>query len=985
MDVQIDQNEVNAIATCFYNININNNIKDNEEVLNNYKSQNLNKMIIILFQLINSATENDISITTLSSIYLKNTIQLNFKKNIMANQELFTYINEQIVLSLIKSINVSIIRKQLLQIVSTILSYSNSDSVPYSFGKDLITKIKLLFQSSDHNENLSGIYLTYELTKYCRYSIIQTDSNKEFEMIYHEFSDNMIPQIYSILNGNLNKFQNKEASPILIDITHYLIKTFYYLSCFNRPCMVLFNGDEYMKKFVVLLNEYVVINELNETIEKWCVSVMSKIFNKFSRTTKFINEDVINYNIDHIFPIIIDNTFKLINSVIMGNKNHLNKKTNYFIFMLFNRSTKISKIYDNFIKMNLLKIFELYLIPLLKLNEEMIDEYEFDPQNYINNVFHNESYDHEVISGFTQLIMNLKLNDIALLNEVVQLSLMKLQEFIASPSEDHVIVESYGGCLSLTLIYLENLTIFKNPSDIESGLIKEILLAIISNDEVLTSKPWFIARFLNCLSFVTHEYENMEILSALFERCYNLFINSTDMVIKVEALCVLRTVILYNTKIHDNIKQFIPLIVEKILVLQNDMDLEILSTILEKIIEDFHNEIKPFARELAVNLKMKFIKFLDNLVDSGENDSENSEYYIISLLNTMSTLVSSMTQTDLSEVFVECVLYIINNNKIDFMTETLELYQLMVITRMNSKGEFGEDMWMILTEIMNSFELYAMDYFQEYESTFKTLHSYGFLKIANNNMERFTYINNAYIKIMENYLINESDDDFLIGTVLDNLVYYTLGNNTSTLKYYLDSLIKFLADEDEGYEINLELITKGILANIVINPTDSVSMIMSYQMEYKMNENIFKTISKAKFYSLFSLKLSLLAFFNIYHLKGNFNAMYLNDFLKEMIVQNVNYILELPKATKKRDDLLNSDYNDEEYDEEDYDDFEGMGKSLVIHEEDTTRSIIDNINIFAKVNEFFSSLNEQDMKIIEECCDAGVITNLKGFLSVLQG
>lgn len=82
---------------------------------------------------------------------------------------------------------------------------------------------------------------------------------------------------------------------------------------------------------------------------------------------------------------------------------------------------------------------------------------------------------------------------------------------------------------------------------------------------------------------------------------------------------------------------------------------------------------------------------------------------------------------------------------------------------------------------------------------------------------------------------------------------------------------------------------------------------------------------------------------------------------------------------------MNSDYNDEEYDEEDYDDFEGMGKSLVIHEEDTTRSIIDNINIFAKVNEFFSSLNEQDMKIIEECCDAGVITNLKGFLSVLQG
>ncbi len=112
--------------------------------------------------------------------------------------------------------------------------------------------------------------------------------------------------------------------------------------------------------------------------------------------------------------------------------------------MLFNRSTKIAKIYDNFIKMNLLKIFELYLIPLLKLNDETIDEYEFDPQNYINNVFHNESYDHEVISGFTQLIMNLKLNDAKLLNEIVQLSLMKVQEFIVDTNKDCIMVESYG-------------------------------------------------------------------------------------------------------------------------------------------------------------------------------------------------------------------------------------------------------------------------------------------------------------------------------------------------------------------------------------------------------------------------------------------------------------------------------------------------------------------------------------------------------------
>lgn len=983
MEVQIDSNEVNAIANCFYNININNDIKQNEEILNNYKSQNFNKMIIILFQLINSATENDISITTLSSIYLKNTIQTNFKRNVMSNPELSRFVSEQIMVSLIKSINVAIIRKQLLQIVSTILSYSNSNTEPYAFARDLINKINLLFQSADYNENLSGIYLTYELTKYCRYSIIQTNTNKEFEMIYHNFSDALIPQIYGILKTNLAKFQSKEASLILIDITHYLIKTFYYLSCFNRPCMILFNGEEYMKKYVELFNEYLKVNELNEVIEKWCVSVLSKIFSKFSRTTKFVNEDIINYSIDNIFPIIINNIFELINSILMGNKNQLNKKTNYFIFMLFNRSTKIPKIYDNLIKMNLLKIFELYLIPLLKTNDDLLDEYEFDPQNYINNVFHNESYDHEVISGFNQLIMNLKLNDSKLLNEIVHLSLVKIQEFIASASKDYIIVEAYGACLSLTLVYLENLTIFKDSSEIENGLIKEILFAIINNDEILANKPWFIARFLNCLSYITHEYDNMEILSVLFQRCYNLFIDSSDLVIKVEALCVLRTVIVYNTKIHDNIKEFIPLIVEKILLLQNDLDLEILSTILEKIIEDFNNEIKPFARELAMNLKMNFIKYLENLGEDSENDNENSEYYIISLLNTMSTLVSSMTQTDLSEIFVECVLYIINNNKIDFMTENLELYQLMIITRMNLKNEFGEDMWMILTEIMNSFELYAMDYFQEYESTFKTLHSYGFLKICNNNMERFTFINNAYLKIMENYLINESDDEFLIGTVLDNLVYYTLGNNTITLKYYLDALLKYNTDED--YEIGLELVTKGILANIIINPAESISMIMNYQVEYKVNENIFKTICGAQFYSLFSLKLSLLAFFRIYELKANFDQGYLNEFIQPMVKGNIAYILELPKATKKRDELLTSDYNDEEYDDDDYDDFEGMGKSLVVHEEDTTRSVIDNINIFAKVSEFFGSLNEQDMHIIEGSCDGAVITNLKGFLKVLQG
>ncbi len=98
----------------------------------------------------------------------------------------------------------------------------------------------------------------------------------------------------------------------------------------------------------------------------------------------------------------------------------------------------------------------------------------------------------------------------------------------------------------------------------------------------------------------------------------------------------LRTIILYNTKIHGyDIEIYTIDSRKRFWYYKNDLDLEILSTILEKIIEDFNNEIKPFARELAINLKIKFIKYMDNLVDNSETDNENSEYYIISLINTI--------------------------------------------------------------------------------------------------------------------------------------------------------------------------------------------------------------------------------------------------------------------------------------------------------------------------------------------------------------
>lgn len=1013
-----NDNDINVIGTCFHNISINNDIKSNEQLLDKYKETNFNKLISILYQLVNNSG-NNLTISLLSSIYLKNTIQLNYKRLISTNQELSSFINQQTIASIVLNVNNNTIRNQLLEIIYTTLTYKtfskyNDDN---QFETQLVHKIIELLKSSNVDENLSSIYLTYKLTSYERYSLRRGNSVNDFTTAYSSFTNELVPMIYSLLENNLQKLKTGEDA-MTVDVTHHLLKIFHYISNFNEPAANMFNENQYMVKFINIFYEFANLKNINKSLEKWSISNYAKIVNRFSKTSSLINEGIVDYVIKNIFPLIIEKTFATITNVLNGNKDPLSIKSNYYLITIISRSIKIEQIWSKYVKENILQISDVYLIPLLKLNEELLDDFTSDPQVFINNIYHNDAYDHEIITGMVNFLMNLKINDTEILTKICELCLNKTQMFISQPletksDEEFLVHESYVAVIAIMVPYLSKLGIFKTGSDIENGFIQQMILPILNNDMILSSKPWFIARFLNCLSFVEHEFEDLTVLSQLFERCYSLFIIDTDdldetLVIKVESLSCLRTLIVYNRKIHEHIKSYIPILVEKILIISNTLELEILSSILERIIEDFSTEIKPFAKQLAENLQQKFVKTLENANEnSNDNDLENSEMYTLSLLNAMSTLIMSMPTVDLSEYFLPCVSYIVNNSKIDFMTETLELYQVMILTKMNLTHEFGEDMWNVLAEILNTFDLYAMEYFQEYESTFETLCYYGFMKICGNDINKFQLLNGKYLALMNSYLTEQADDEFLIGSVLNNLVYYTLGNrNTFSLPHFLNYLDKYIKDtqpkgsngqnissfneeddddgfDDDYFEYDIELLTKGVFSNIAISPEDSIMGLIKYQQE-NPTVNLLAATNKAKFYSAFALKLQILAFINIFKMKHLFDSQLLQTFLPQMVQISIENIFKLPQALKKKEYLLKADYNDETYEEEDYEDEEEMGTDLVVHEEDTTRSVIDTINIFVEITEFFQSLSSDDMNLFQSVVSPENLTKLQAFLQALQ-
>ncbi|XBW36559.1 hypothetical protein QEN19_002135 [Hanseniaspora menglaensis] len=1015
MSLILDSNDsdINVIGTCFHNISINNNIKHNEELLAKFKEAHFNKLISILYQLVNNSS-NNVTISLLASIYLKNTVQLNYKRLICTDQVLSNFINEHTIASIVLNVNNNTIRNQLLEMIYTTLTYKTFKKYDdeNAYETSLIHKIIELLKSSSSDENLSAIYLTYKLTSYERYSLRRSSSVKDFAAVYTGFTNELVPMIYSLLENNLQKLKSTNDA-LTSDVTHHLLKIFHYISNFNDPAVNLFNENQFMIKFINIFFEFASLNNVNKSIEKWAISNYAKIVNRYSKTSSLINEDIVNYSLTNIYPLIIEKLFSLITNVLNGTKDALSVKTNYYLITIISRSAKIDSVWNKYVKHHFLQIADVYLIPLLMLNEELLDDFTADPQSFINNIYHNDAYDHDIISGMVNLLMNLKINDPSTLKQICDLCLNKIQTFINSNLElktdrEFLTHEAYVGVVSIMVPYLTKLGIFNSGSDIENVFINQLILPVLNNNVILSSKPWFIARFLNCLSFVEHEFEDLEVLSKLFERCYSLFIIDTEdldetLVIKVESLSCLRTLIVYNRKIHEHIKTYIPILVEKILIISNTLELEILSSILERIIEDFSAEIQPFAKQLAANLQQKFVKTLENSSENtNDSDIENSEMYTLSLLNAMSTLIMSMPTVDLSEFFLPCVSYIVNNSKIDFMTETLELYQVMILTRMNLTNEFNDDMWAVLSDILNTFDLYAMDYFQEYESTFETLCYYGFMKICNNDINKFQLLNGKYLALMNSYLTEQSDDEFLIGSVLNNLVYYTLGNkNIYSLPHFLQYLVKYINDIqgkggdsanangfdddeddfDDYFEYDIELLAKGVYSNIATSPEEALMLLIKFQQQ-NPSVNLLGTTIKSKFYSAFALKLQLLAFMNIFKLKHLFDPQLLQAFFPQMIQINIENIFKLPQALKKKEYLLKADYTDENYEDEDYED--EMGTDLVVHEEDTTKSGIDNINIFVKIAEFFSSLSQDDMAMFQSVVSPDNLTKLQAFLQALQ-
>jgi importin-7 len=55
----------------------------------------------------------------------------------------------------------------------------------------------------------------------------------------------------------------------------------------------------------------------------------------------------------------------------------------------------------------------------------------------------------------------------------------------------------------------------------------------------------------------------------------------------------------------------IPLLMQRMMALVNDVDADMLSTVMEDFVEQFSNELTPFAVDLALNLVMRWSMVVD--------------------------------------------------------------------------------------------------------------------------------------------------------------------------------------------------------------------------------------------------------------------------------------------------------------------------------------------------------------------------------------
>lgn len=918
-----------------------------------------------------------------------------------------------------------------VRILQSALTVIISEDYPKGKWETLLTKSLELISQGDINLSYVGLICLAEIFRTYRWK--ENDSRQESEMLIL----NYFPSLLQFANDNLLQEGNNIENPKIGELLKLIIKVYKFITYHDLPFTL--QRNEY---FIPWANLFVKVIQLpipqslisngnkddwknNPWIKckKWSYANLYKLFQRYASSSlsrKFEYTDFKNLYVNDFLPQFLQLLFEQIEQ--WGNQSlWLSNESIYYILSFFEQCSTQKKIWPA-IAPHYNIILRHVIFPLLTMNEETLDIFENDPQEYIHRYLEYWDNDYSPDLAASALL-------ITITNKHTKTTIQPTVEFILE-------------ILQTTINGTENITL-ENAVKIESALkilsnILDILLRenspYIQDMENLLKTfvfPFFQSPygFLKartceiCSKLGLHEFQDKKMIETIFEGIMVCLNDSSECYLPINlsaslALQVFIELPYFKESLTDSV---VP-IMQKLLTLSNEFESDSISGVMQDFVEQFAEQLQPFGVELMTSLVQQFLKLAIDLNDAANIDPSNfnsasdipdesdKQMAALGILSTMiSILLSFENSTDivkrLEQSFYPAAEFILKNNIEDFYRELSEFLENSTFLL----REVTPITWKILELVgeNNSKEDSMISYYlEDFMLMLNNIIVYGSEELKKNE-----FYSRIIFDVYQKYNIDEdtSLDELVVIFDLSQKLILSLGNNlpNNMREIFLRDALKSILVERTELKKNVVFNVTSfnvILASITTQPL----LTLQYLKQNNGSELFLETwltFDLPNFTRVYDIKLSTMAILSILTQLtfDNFQELsFDSNVVSQFGIQLLTLMEKYPKAEeelkeKRKEytsdpamdfgvgsDGKNSNTwmigNEEEEDgEEDEEDFEALLNSLKkdngiefaegyecenfddLEEDPLTKSILEDLNIYQTFRNSITHLQQSAM------------------------
>ncbi|KAL3232165.1 Importin beta SMX1 [Nakaseomyces bracarensis] len=881
--------------------------------------------------LLNVVANEDIpmNIRLSSAIYMKNKIQRSwnttkYTEGIKPEEQ--ENIKQLLIPNLIKFSENSHLRPHITEAIRGILNADHQ--------WNLTPAVKELLTSGKPEYLYPGLLLVFEVCIVHRW-----DMSDNREVI-----DEFILEVFPIIEGITSELVN-QSDYRSNELLYLVLKSFKYGCLNNLPKYFLdvdkLNAWIHLHLYICQKPLPAEVLELDPNdrsldrrvkVNKWGFGNLTRFLYRYSRTTKVITKEFVNYVFSNIVPNILQEYFKFIES--WSNKSlWLGEASLYYLVQFLEKCMITNDLYP-LVEPHLNVVIQHLVFPCLCANEQSVELLEDDPEEYTRRYFDlnkDGSMADFASSDFVFMLGTVrpeKLNDVLMfINDV-------FTNFSQHQNNIEWVYKQEGAMRMISTLF----GLFQNPQDLE-GIFSHYIVNFLTQ----TEHKFLIARALENIASYTNSINDMATLSKLFELTYSHFLNSDVLPIQVEAADALKSLVVSNPNIHSHISAQVPGIMEKLLKLSKEFEIDILSEVMEAFVENFADELTPFAKDLAVNLADQFLNVGRSIIESNNGaystGDQDQESQAAALLATMTTMVMSMNKVSLIEQFSPVVKFIIVHAQISFITEIVDLMDSMALSSKALYNQFVPEIWEMFHDVMDSFQTYALDYFESYLVFFETVVLQGFPQDQ-------TYVE-PFLSLLDVKL--ESEIDYDVEGVMNLLTCFALSMKETA--FFEKAMTRAM---DEELALDNKQVIKMVLAYLFVKPVETLQVLEKSGITLE----ILKRWFDIKFTSVFALKLQILAIMSILKLQELPSSI--SGFMKEFSNKLVTSVEQLPVAIRNREAINKGEELSGGVDGTDLLEPQEEDEYLEEYEDDLKETVLDEVNAFQEVSLFLSGLQNEN-------------------------